>query len=239
MANPTLISSNFQKHVRLRAPFRTNTLSEQAARIIGSSARLRGLEFVSENAGVDITLSAGDFISVGRILDPTYATREAGIIAKLEANVTVDVSGFTDPYIYGYVDSTYEDASSPIQFLVTEAAPAPTTQHAPIIFQVSGTWFNSPAIGNDSLSAAGILASGTGTKPVGVGATTTITHNLGLSAYKVLLQPTGLTAPTYSEDGLIGYPEVGELYTVSQTTNTFDVTSDSAQVANFVWAVIS
>lgn len=239
MANPTIISAGFQKHVRLRAPYRGNTLVEQAARIMGSSSRLRGLEFVSENAGVDVTLSPGDYICVGRILDPGEPTREAGIIVKVEANVTIDVSGFTDPFIYGFVDSLYEDVSSPIQFLVTEAAPPPSTQYAPIIFKTGGNWFSNPAIGNDALSASSILASGTATKPAGINSTVNVVHNLGLGSYKVLLQAINLSDPVYTVDGLTTPTEVGELWTLNHLANDFDVTSDSESACDFVWAVIS
>lgn len=225
--------------MQLRAPHRSNTFAEQTARIIGSSARLRGLTFVSQVGGTSVTLSSGDFISVGHILDASKPTRESGIMVRIEPNVTIDVSGFTNPAIYGYVSDTLEDAASPVQFLVTEAAPAPSSLYAPIIYETGGTWISNQAIGNDSLASAGILASGTDTKPAGIGGAVTVTHNLGLASYKVLLQPAGLTPPTYSVDGIQTFPEVGELYTLNQTTNSFDVRSDSFQSANFVWAVIA
>lgn len=239
MSNPTLITSGFQKHVKLRAPHRSNTFAEQNALIIGSSARLRGLTFVSENSGVDVTLSSGDFISIGAILDASMPTREAGIMVRMESSVTIDVSGFTNPYIYAYASNTLEDSSSPVQFLATEAAPAPNSLYAPIIYKTGGVWISNQAIGNDELAGAGILASGTDTKPVGVSGYVTITHNLGLASYKVLLQPINLTAPTYTINGISTFPEVGELYIINQGINSFDVVSDSSQAANFVWAVIA
>lgn len=239
MANPTLITTGFEKHVRSNAVYRANTFTELSERIIGSSARLRGLTFVSETAGVDVTLSPGDFISVNQPLDVTDVSRTSGVIVRLTSNTVIDISGFTDPYIYGYVDDAIEDTGSPIQFLVTEASPPPNNRYAPIIFQLGGTWQSYQAIGNDELASAGILASGSDTKPSGIGGTVTITHNLGLASYKIFLQPINLTAPTYGAYGILTFPEVGELYIRNQLVNSFDVRSDSSQAVDFVWMVIA
>lgn len=242
MANPTLLTSGFQKHVRLRAVYRSNTFVEQNALIVGRSSRLRGLEFVSENAGVDVTLSAGDFISVGLALDPAEPNREAGIMVRIESNVTIDVSGFTNPYIYGYVDGVFEDSSSPVQFLVTEAAAAPSSQYAPIIFN-TGSWESQLAIGNDVLGdllgGGTILASGTDTVPSGFNSTVNVVHGLGLGSYKVLLQPKSMTQLTYTTDGLTAGPEASEVWTTATAVNDFDVASDGEDAVTFDWAVIA
>lgn len=239
MSNPTLITVGFQKHVNAQAAFRANTFMEEAERIVGSSARLRGLEFVSENAGVDVTLSAGDFISSGHVLDASKPTRTSGIISRLVTPVTIDVAGFTDPIIYGFVDNAIEDIANPIKFYVTENAAPPDSRYAPIIFKFSGIWTSYNAVGNDELIASSILASGTATIPSGVDNPTTITHNLNMASYKVLLQPYSLNVPTYTLNGLNTSVQTGEIWPENLLTNTFDVNSDGNASVTFYWAVIS
>jgi hypothetical protein len=241
MANPTLISGGTQKHVRLGAIYRTNTLDELSARIIGSSSRLRGFAFVSENVGTDVTLSPGDFISIGIVLDPSSPTREAGIIVRTEANATIDTSGFTDPTIYGFAPDAVE--GNDVQFLVTEGGALPggpsASQHAPLIFKSGGTWFQNIAIGNDELGRQGILASGIGTVPASVGSTVTIVHNLNLASYKVFLQAINQSPIDYTASGIVTYPEAGLLIPENQLVNTFDVRSSGGPATDFNWMVIA
>jgi hypothetical protein len=241
MANPTILGGSFQKHVPLRGVYRTNTLVELSARIIGSSSRLRGFGFVSENVGVDVTLSPGDFISVGAALDPGKPNRIAGIIVRTESNVTIDTSGFTDPTLWGFASDTAE--ATAVEFLVTEGGASPggpsASQYAPLIFKSGGTWFQNQAIGNDSLASSGVLASGTGTVPAGTGNNVTIVHNLNLASYKVFLQPINQSAPTYDSGGVLTGVEAGVLSPLNKTVNTFDVQSSGSQATDFNWMVIA
>jgi hypothetical protein len=239
MSNPTLFAANFQKHVRANAPYRTNTFLEQTELIIGSSSRLRGFSFVSENVGTDVTLSAGDFISVGHILDASQPTRSSGIMVRTLVNAVIDTSGFTDPAIFGFVQDSIELAANPVEFLVTEAAPAPDIRYAPLIFKDSGTWYQNKAIGNDELGNSSILASGFDTIPPGINSTVTITHNLGLASYKVLLQSFNLSDPVYTLNGLTVPTQVGEIWPKNQLLNSFDVSSDSSPTSTFYWIVVA
>ena len=237
MANPTLLASDFQKHVPLRGLYRTNTLAELNARIFGISGKLRGFAFVSENVGVDVTLTPGDFISIGNVLDVSLPTREAGIIVRTLSNVVIDISGFTDPAIYGLATNT--DEGTAVQFLVTEALPPPTTEYAPLIFKSGGSWYTSPCIGPDSLAANGVLASGTGTVPAGSGAVT-INHNLGLTPpYKVFLQATNQSNLVTGPTGFTAGPEAGILYPENLAANSFDVQSSGGLATDFNWMVIA
>jgi hypothetical protein len=235
MANPTLISGS-QKHVPLRGPYRTNTLVELSARIIGSSARLRGFSFVSDTAAT-VTLGPGDFISIGAILDASKPGREAGIVVRTTANTVVDITGFTDPSVFGFATNT--DEGTDVEFLVTEAAPSPTTEYAPIIFRSGGTWYQNRAIGNDELSNSGVLASGTGTVPSGAVNDVTIVHNLNLVSYKVFLQPINQDVPLVDQTGLSAGPSSGVLSPVNQALNTFDVRSSGTDPVDFNWMVIA
>jgi hypothetical protein len=238
MANPTLITAGFQKHVSAQSAYRANTFLEQTERIIGASYRLRGLEFVSENPGADVTLSPGDFISAGHILDASKPTRTSGIIIRLESPVIIDISGFTDTIIYGFVDDAIESSSNPIKFYVTESLPPPDIRYAPIIYKTSGLWYNYNGIGNDELAKNIILATGAGTIPAGLNNPITITHNLNLAAYKVILQTINLTVPAYDLNGLVAPVEAGEIWTENQLVNSFDVNSDSNPSVSFNWMVI-
>jgi hypothetical protein len=244
MANPTIYTLGFQKHVRLRAPYRTNTLTELSARIIGSSARLRGFDFVSENPGVDVTLGAGDFISVGAALDLSQPARASGIIVRTTGNSVIDTSGFTDPTIWGFAADTVEPTPGQIEFLVTEAGAAPggaaSAQYAPLIFKSGGDWFPNRAIGNDSLGSTGVLASGTGTTLADPALPVTITHNLNIASYRVFLQPINQTNYNTSPDlGTLAGPVAGILYPLNQTANTFDVINSGGNFpCDFNWMVV-
>jgi hypothetical protein len=239
MSNPTLFAANFQKHVRANAPYRTNTFLEQTELIIGSSSRLRGFSFVSENVGTDVTLSAGDFISVGHILDASQPTRSSGIMVRTLVNAVIDTSGFTDPAIFGFVQDSIELAANPVEFLVTEAAPAPDIRYAPLIFKDGGVWYSNVAIGNDELSKSVILASGTDSIAAPAVSTTLITHNLGITGYKVFLQSNDLSVVSYNTNGLVNGSEIGEIWSINETVNSFEVTKDSGFAVVFDWMVIA
>jgi hypothetical protein len=172
-------------------------------------------------------------------MDVSQPTREAGIIVRVESNIVIDITGFTAPAIYGYAPDNYEDASNPVQILVTEAAPPPTTQHAPLIYKTGSAWINNRAIGNDELSNSIILASGTATVPSGVNSTINIVHNLNMASYRVLLQPINMSSPGYTITGLDWSVNACEIWPINQVINDFDVISDSETYADFYWAVIS
>lgn len=238
MSNPTLITTGFQKHVRANAPYRANTFTELSETIVGSSARLRGFTFVSENVGVDVTIAAGDFISINHILDASVTTRTSGIIVRTEANTVVDTTGFTNPAIFGFVQDAIEAVANPVEFLVTEAAPGPDIRYAPLIHKNGAVWTNNQAIGNDELGNAGIIASGTDTVPIGVGSTVTITHNLNLATYRILIQSINMVGPVYGVGGLTTPIEASEVWPITIGVNSFDVRSDGSDTVNFDWAVI-
>lgn len=201
---------------------------------------MRGFTFVSENVGVDVTITAGDFISVNHILDASVTTRTSGIIVRTEANTVVDTTGFTNPAIFGFVQDAIEAVANPVEFLVTEAAPPPDIRYAPLIYNTGSVWTNNPAIGNDELSNSTVLASGQGTVPVGLANVLTVTHNLGLASYRVVLQSRNQNTISYTVNGLVvaNRPQAGLLQPENLLTNSFDVRSFGNAATDFTWMVI-